>query len=618
MQWHFLLAIPAVAGTVLACGSDGAVRDGDDGTTLTDASNDAVDTAPAPPPPWLHAGPIAAATPTPPTFPLFAERTTGVLDVLNMRLGNGRAMVVDFDGDGRDDIVALPMDADIPELNVAQFLRNTTPRGSSAWSFENWTPNAGFGATQMALLVFGDIDNDGDMDAFSGTSFRTAPEKPAIWWNDGQGRFTKAEARGLARNTIQGLFKEMAGATLADFDRDGFLDLYITTFNLADTEGNQYVPSEDELYRGDGTGGFVPVVLPSQHNPLTSEADPELDGVARRGYGVCPADFDDDGDVDLFINNYGTGRPAMSRPPLFWDWNFLWRNDGNLVFTDVGVEAGVAATTRGIGGVQNESPVVMNGRTYPGPIGGNGFGCHWADFDNDGDLDLVVGTIAHPDYAQSDRTLLHVNPGPVATGTRVFGEESAERGLEYYEDELHPFFVDIDNDGKLDLAVSRLRGGSKQEFYLQTQVKRFQRQTWIDSGVDIERPGATLWFDVDGDGDEDFFMPHSATGRIFENRAAANNFLVIELVAKAPRDATGARVTMLTGAGTLVREVVSGNGHYNAQPSRRLHFGLGGEAAAQQVAVRWPNGTVQILGDVKANYHLRIHQDGPIDVVAAP
>jgi hypothetical protein len=113
-------------------------------------------------------------------------------------------------------------------------------------------------------------------------------------------------------------------------------------------------------------------------------------------------------------------------------------------------------------------------------------------------------------------------------------------------------------------------------------------------------------------------MPQSATGRLFENNAATNNFLVIEPVATAPRDATGARVTMRSYVGAHVREVVGGSGHYNTQASRKLYFGLGSDTGARDVTIRWPNGELQQLGNVRANYGLRVIQGGSIEVVIAP
>ena len=613
------MAFAAASLVTTACGDSGSTPEASDAASASSTDAAAADAAspPSPPPVWQHVGPVTAGSARPPSFPLFAERTADVIDPEAV-LGNGRAMVVDFDGDGRDDIVALPHDAGIVKPYVPRFLRNTTERGGP-WAFEDWTERSGMAEDRMVLLVFGDVDNDGDQDAFSGTSYRSAPAQPWLWRNDGAGRFSRESLPGLLPHRKTGtIYKEMSAATLADFDGDGNLDLYIAFFNDGDINTNYYAPSPDELYRGDGVGNFARETLPDQHNPLTSQVDPDLAGVARRAYGLCPADYDDDGDIDLFVNNYGAGRPAMDSEPLFWDWNMLWRNDGAMKMTDVAIDAAVHATTRGIGGVEEEKPLVMNGKTYPGPIGGNGFGCHWGDFDNDGDLDLIVGTIAHPDYAQSDRTMLHVNPGGAPGSPRVFTEESAARGLEYYEDELHAFFVDLDRDGRLDLAVSRLRGGSKQEFYLQTSDARFAMKSWTETGVDIPRPGPTLWLDVEGDGDLDFFMPESKTGRIFENRASDNGWLSLDLVAKAPRDATGARVTLRSYVGVQTREIVGGSGHYNTQASRRLLFGLGGDSGAREVTIRWPDGEVQVLGDVRANFALKVIQGGDVTVVAAP
>jgi hypothetical protein len=253
--------------------------------------------------------------------------------------------------------------------------------------------------------------------------------------------------------------------------------------------------------------------------------------------------------------------------------------------------------------------VAVGGVTYPSPIGGNGFGCTFDDFDNDGDLDLISATIAHPDYPQSDRTLLFVNQG----GGESYTEESLERGLEYAEDELHPAFVDVDQDGLAELVMSRLRN-TQLEMYLQSADHTFARQPYETTGVDISRPGPTLWTDLDGDGDLDFFMPKGA-GRVFENRAGdGKSWLKIQLEAFAPRDATGARVTMQTSAGTQLAEVVGGQGHYNTQPSRWLHFGLGGDSGARDVTIRWPDGETQVLGNVKANQALIVVQGGEIVV----
>jgi hypothetical protein len=156
-------------------------------------------------------------------------------------------------------------------------------------------------------------------------------------------------------------------------------------------------------------------------------------------------------------------------------------------------------------------------------------------------------------------------------------------------------------------------------------MQTFVREKQADSGVDITTPGPTVWLDVEGDGDLDFFMPKNASadvtsGLLFENVAGRDaegggNFLVIKLKARAPRDATGARVTLKTKVGPQLRELIGGTGHYNSQHTRSLHFGLGGDSGASEVQIRWPDGTEQVLGDVKANLTLEVEQGGAVRII---
>lgn len=580
------------------------------------AEADAADN-PEPDVSWQHTDPITTAAPASVSPPYFVEVTEAVLNDVTMR--SSRAMVVDLDGDGVDDLVTLPTTVAEGQAFNPAFAINEGPGGDGQVTFRDATADSGMADAEAVIMAFGDVDNDGDEDCFTGSSFRAPNAAVGVWLNDGAGHFTYAGKSGIANPVIQGsIYKEMAAISLADFDGDGLIDLYLGFWYGGDTAGNQYLPPPDELYKGDGGGAWAQFPLPSQTNPLTVQVAPDFVGVGRAAYGMSVADADNDGDLDMFINNYGAGRPAAGSPPRYWDHNLLWRNDGDMSFADVGAEAGVAATERGIGGIEDETPVVMNGQTLPGPIGGNGFGCQFGDLDNDGDLDLVVGTIAHPDYPQSDRTMLHYNQLADPGAALSFTEESNARGLEYYEDELHPALVDIDNDGRLDFAMSRLRRGSKWEMYFQRPDGTFAKATWADSGVDIERPAPSVWLDFDGDGDLDFFMP-KGTGRLFENTVGqANHWLELRLVANAPRDASGARVTIETSAGTQMREIVGPNGHYNTQLTRGAYFGLGGDSGAADVTIRWPDGEVQTLGDVKADHALRVVQGGDITVLRAP
>lgn len=564
---------------------------------------------------WEHLGPIETSSVPATSQPWFVEVTEAA--GFGGTGSDARAMLVDFDVDGHDDLVTVPVAA-LPLR--PRFWRNRA--GDGGFGFEEVTASSGMAEAEMTLLVFGDVDDDGDPDAVALTGHRSPDGTNGVWLNDGTGQFSFSGARGIEPSlfvryqdgTLE--FHEPAAATLADFDGDGDLDLYVghwySGILFPDGRLSNNLPSDDALYRNDGDGAFVRAPLPEQLNPLTASQPPEEDAerTGRAAYGLAVADHDDDGDIDIFVHNYGAGRPRAGSPPRYWDHNFLWQNDGELAFTDVAPALGVDATLRGTF-YQDETtelrPVSVDGVTYPSPIGGNGFGCTFDDFDNDGDLDLISATIAHPDYPQSDRTLLFVNQG----GGTSYTEESLARGLEWAEDELHPVFVDVDQDGLAELVMSRLRE-TKLEMYHQSTDHTFARQPYETTGVDITRPGPTLWTDLDGDGDLDFFMPKGA-GRVFENRAGdGKNWLRMRLEAFAPRDATGARVTMQTSAGTQLAEVVGGGGHYNTQPSRWLHFGLGGDSGATDVTIRWPDGETQVLGAVKANQALTVVQGGEI------
>jgi hypothetical protein len=571
---------------------------------------------------WDFVGSTIARTPPPasPPFPWFREWEAEQTGLTESR-PDARAMLVDLDGDGHDDLVTIPV---VQEPMRPRLLHNRA--GDGGFGFVDRTADSGLADQSLTLAVFGDLDNDGDQDLVALTGYRSPDGTTGVWTNDGSGRFSFAGPNGLASPLVAtGVYKEPAAAALADFDLDGDLDLYIGHWYAGrrDAEGglSNSIPLDDELYENDGSGSFTPRELPEQLNPLTATANDLLGNpyapgtlniMGRAAYGLAVGDVDDDGDPDLFVHNYGAGRPALGSPPRYWDHNLLWINDGRMNFEDVAVAKGVAATRRGTV-VEDEAPLQLQGIDFPGPIGGNGFGCQFADVDNDLDLDLISATIAHPDYPQSDRTLLWINQGRDVP----FDEQSLARGLEYAEDEIHPAMVDVDHDGRLDLVMSRLRQ-TKLEAYRQTEAGTYVRLDYAESGVDITRPGPTLWTDLDRDGDLDFVMPKGA-GRVFENLAADGRpSIKLTLHGGAPRDATGARVVLTTPGGSQLREVVAGQGHYNSQPSRTLVFGLDGYEAASSIEVRWPDGTRTELGPVRAGVWLRLHPQQTPELIAGP
>ncbi len=562
--------------------------------------------------------PLAPAPPL--GAPLFVEVTEEAGLTGDVTYGFGRVMVVDIDADGFDDLVAMPAhdgQHGLPDAFAKRVLRN---RGDG--TFEDGTAGSGLASLRAGLLLFGDVDDDGDQDLYAGVIESQGLDDQGVWLNQG-GTFEHlgpagTEATQLACGELTCTERQIAG-TFADFDGDGVLDLYVGGWFWSDGVSTQRYnpPPPDDVYRGLGDGTFESMTseLPSQAHPLSGISSK----FGRAAMGVAAADYDGDGDVDLFVANYGAGRPVgpfaepLCEPPRYWDQNLLWRNDGGFDWSDQGDEAGVAATLRGPSGIESEPPLVMGAEcpadvqgTYESPIGGNNFSPVWGDFDNDGDLDLLVGSIAHPDYVQSDPTSLFVNQG--APGF-VFVDQAKSLGLVYREDEKHVAFVDADGDGWLDLATTGFRDPAENEFRLYRQQGGTFALLGADvSGVDHHHQEGMAWLDYDRDGDLDLYLAEDdGPGHLYRNDTTAS-WLTLRLAATAPRDATGAVVTLTTSAGTQRRDVVGPTGHYNPQPSRTLHFGLGGDACALDVRVRWPNGEETSLGDLAARQALTVEQ----------
>lgn len=577
-------------------------------------------------------GPAGTPTPARPAGSLFVEASDTVLPgaVRAATRSFGRPVVVDLNADGHDDLVLMPAhDLDHPDGPEDSEKRVLLAQGDG--TFRDGTAETSFDQIEGGLLVFGDVDDDADQDLYAGTIDGKALDGRGLWTNDGTGRFTYDGEAGITLPTLacgdRTCVPQQMGGTFADFDGDGVIDLYLGGWFWSDgvTDTRYNPPARDGLYVGLGDGRFRDVT-----ERLGTQVHPRTGGgglLGRAALGVTPGDWDNDGDLDVFVSNYGVGRPVgpfadrvLCEPPRYWDQDFLWRNDGQLDFTDVAEDLGVNATMRGPGDVLDEPPLVIGEEcpeavrgSYPSPIGSNSFTAQFADFDNDGDLDLVSGAIAHPDYVQSDPTGLFVNGG--APDFR-FTEEARTRGLRYREDEKHPTFADLDLDGRLDLVITGFRNPAENtlDVYLQNADGRFERLSVADAGIDDQHQEGLVLLDVDDDGDLDVYIAEDdGPAKVFLNRSAETRRGVrVRLEANAPADATGARVTVAGPAGAQRRDVVGGSGHYNPQPSRWLHLGLGGDTCARDVEVRWPDGQVERWAEVSVGRHvLRQGQGAP-------
>lgn len=415
-----------------------------------------------------------------------------------------------------------------------------------------WINRAGRGFDRMASpmdgAILGDYDNDGFPDAYSISHWN-------LYHNEGENGFVDASAHmpTLTRVPSQ-------GASWADHDNDGDLDIYIGAYEA--TYPGPY--QTDVILRNDGEAGFVIAWQQS------GDIDP-----AR---GITSADYDNDGDIDIYVSNYRL------------EANLLWENDGMGKFTNVAKQRGVAG--------------IDNGYSYSF---GHTIGSAWGDMDNDGLIDLFVGNFSHP-HVDQDRPRFYKNRG--AEHDFSFADMSDNAGLAWQESFASPSLVDYDNDGDLDLYFTTVYNGDHSVLYRNDGDWHFTDVTAEAGLANMATTYQAAWADFDHDGDMDLFT----AGQLYVNQT-------IEMIPEADRDtkkhdrhwlrvtlqgdgkrinrgAIGAQVRIeLDEQTTLARQVEAGTGMGN-QNELTLHFGLGARAEPVSLQIAWPGGTQHTLENV--------------------
>lgn len=484
------------------------------------------------------------------------------------------------------------------------------------------------------LAVSGDVDNDGDLDVFSGTY--VDPSKPMddvgdrndIVLNDGKGKFALAPKSDL--QTITGtLLPPTSSASFVDADRDGVLDLWIGFWYQVYGGTNYGVQAR--LLKGNGDGTFTDATKGSGLETTTTGYDQGKNH--RPAYGVTTCDLNDDGAPELLVSAYGR------------QWNLLYQNLGGLKFAEIGQPSTYAGDTN-VDYSDNEfykcycetsmkctaaSPPRLDCSTpswnpaidpKPWRNNGNTFTTVCADLNGDGKLDLYSAEIKHWHIGESaDQSELLVNDGATDAapihftrpGRPATGLEWKHEGVDWNEGGIMVAAADLDLDGMQDLIVGASDyPGNFSMIYRQKSPGVFE-EIGEAVGLHHECTVGIAVADFDRDGDLDVVVG-SSTARdcaktwskgnevhLYENMtnspgAATNHgFLQVGFEGKGKggsnRSGIGARVRILGEDGKVqMQELGGGYGHFGMQHDTFLTFGLGNSCAPKVVEVRWPNG----------------------------
>ena len=473
-----------------------------------------------------------------------------------------------------------------------------------------------------------DFDGDGRLDLFFAQGGALKPEKTA-----------RATSDVLLRNVGNGQFEDVSknvqlspkgygqGVTVADYDADGDPDVYVTRYG------------QNTLWRNDRESG--------RFTDVTLEAGV---GCGSWSLGAAFGDFDQDGDLDLFVANYFafdpakapfrrdpiTGAPDYGLPQEFGGLpDVLYRNEGNGRFRDVTKEAGVAGTGRGMGvlasdldgdgrldwlvandaennalwrnrgdgtfeDVADSLGLAVNGQGQAEANMGIAFG------DTDGDT-LPDVAISH--FFGEHTTLWRAARGQA--GAILYEDRTSEAGLAVDSRALTGWgmvLADLDLDGHLDLLTTN--GHIRRE---PSQLYPYENPPILWRNLGSGRfanvsAGAGPYFknlhmgrglaaaDLDSDGDVDFVVVHHHKPSVilWNESPRTGSYLTVKLKgAGANRDAVGARLLAEIGSQQLLR-TIDGGGSYLSSSDPQVHFGLGNATRIDRLEIRWPSGKVEV------------------------
>lgn len=502
---------------------------------------------------------------------------------------SGGVAWIDYDQDGWPDLYLVNGGRWEELPSGRRTVSNALYKNNRDGTFANVTSQAGVAGKYWGMgVTVGDYNNDGWPDFYL---CNYGPN--TLYRNNGDGTFTDVSDAARVGDS-----RWSSSAAFGDYDQDGWLDLYVTNYVAFDHKNPpapdcQYrgikvhcgpkglTPARDVLYHNNGNGTFSDVTQPAG-----------MAVTASYGLGVIWGDYDNDGDPDLYVAN-----DSMA--------SFLFQNQGDGTFREIGVAAGVA---------YNE-----DGRAQAG------MGVAMGDYDHDGFFDF------HKTNFSDDYNNLYRN-----LGTGFFRDASYAAGIAFPSWRSLGWgtaFLDFDQDGWEDIFVSNghtypqvdqypidISFAQPKHLFRNLANGKFEDVAPALGGALMERWSSrgSAVADFDNDGDLDVAV-NNLDGRasllLNDGGNRSGNWLAVELKeAKTNRSAIGARVIVETDNTRQMQEIQAGSS-YQACNDFKLHFGLGSNQVIKSVRVKWPNGQAQQFEKVAANQRYLLKQGEPLVVM---
>lgn len=436
--------------------------------------------------------------------------------------------VVDMNGDGLDDIVRLSGGRELL-IELQQ---------SGGAPFLNYTYGSISGQSQWSMCV-ADVDNDGYNDVLAGGRYDGVKLIRAM---DGGAYYEMSTLPG------PGMFVQ--GSNLADINNDGWIDYFAC-----------HDDGESRIWANDSSGHFMPA-----DEWIDMATVPASDNSGN--YGSIWTDFDNDGDIDLYIAKCRQGVNNPSDPRRI---NALYLNIGANTF----IEAADSFNLK---------------------IGAQSWTADFQDIDNDGDYDCFVTNHDVPSMLLENDGAGHFTDITEGSGINIAGLP------------IQGVMRDFDNDGFVDILVA----GTRQHLFRNngdrtfTEVQGIFNASQMESFAigDLNHDG---FLDIYGGYAQVYTTPSNIDDVIWLNDAASgNNFIAVSLIGvECTRNGVGARIEAYGPWGMQVREVRAGES-YGIMNSMAQHFGLGAHELVDSLIIRWPNGNIDTLHNLAANQFITV------------